>query len=1203
MGRRLDLRDRFDLYVVERPAVVTIPDGLRDEALGFFLREAPEWLTLMEQGLAEVPAGLSQATAYRLIRAAHSLKGGASTVGLTGLATLAHCLEDVFQGLYHYDGRPDGALTALLWQGFDCLREPLNALLAGETAELRPYLTRAKPIFQALGARLGSNQGAVMPNAADLGVDMVATLFEQDVPPLLARMAAALAHPDQQPLAGELRAVADMLVGLGEMLNLPGFLGIAQALQQAVLHAPTQAETAGRLALADLHAARVVVLAGDRTQGGCPSAELLALAQPRREEDHSREAGEAHATTEAEPRLGDSEPVPPAKPSTLWTVESVWGGTPKTEHSSPEVASPEFVWGSLPTDDLEPEAPPGEDTAALSLEPSPPAGLSLDQVFGTLIPSPGSDGPSSTPWPISDADAEATLAEHRPAEDAPPLESPPPSTPSLDQVFGGLMGFLGAPVPADPLGAAGHYSPWDEAGLGNGGGDDLPLLAAFEALGTPEITPPDADLKATQDVPSSLESPSLWTGPTLPPLPEAGLDEEALTFFAQEAHDLLGELEAGLLNLRADASLPQIHTLMRAAHSLKGGAATVGLPVIQVIAHRLESALQRLYTCQDPIDVSLEEALLRAYDRLRGPLEQALAHQPLDPDAVLGEAEAIFLTLEAQLPAAAEEDTEPFVPGTADLGVDMVATLITQEVQPAVVRLADWLAEDIPDLATRFTGQLEVLVGLGEMLNLSEVVAVAQAGLTALQTPDETTATVAGRILTQLQGVVDALTGSPGIPEAAGRPEPPALSAEPTPLTPSGVTREAGRAEPPPQPVANLRVDVQRVTRLNNLIGELVIQENGALLQQQQVSHLIQTLLQRCQRFESLTRTLQEATSHLTVQPTLVWSPAGRPLTEGFDPLQMDSYGQVYTLAQTVTEEMAQLAETARDVALINQQSQENLRRKQQTLKQIRDDLLWMRMLPVGDILNRFPRLVRDLCAQKGKQVRVHVSGAATLVDKAVLDKLYDPLVHLVRNAFDHGMEAPHERRAQGKPAEGVIDLRAYHRGNQTYLEIRDDGRGIDPERVRRKLVAQGLVSEAQAAGLSRDQLYGALFTPGFSTADQVSDLSGRGVGLDTVRLQVQALKGSIQVSSEVGVGTIFTLRLPLTLTIAKLLVFDLGGRLLATAVDSLAAIVAPRPGQLEQIQGRPYYRWQGQLVPLIPPSLFGYHYPLPQVSRGGRTR
>lgn len=246
--------------------------------------------------------------------------------------------------------------------------------------------------------------------------------------------------------------------------------------------------------------------------------------------------------------------------------------------------------------------------------------------------------------------------------------------------------------------------------------------------------------------------------------------------------------------------------------------------------------------------------------------------------------------------------------------------------------------------------------------------------------------------------------------------------------------------------------------------------------------------------------------------------------------------------------------------------------------------------------------MVRDLSAKYGKQVSLKLVGAATLVDKAVLEKLYDPLVHLVRNAFGHGTESAEERIAQGKPPEATIEIRAYHRGNQTFIEVRDDGRGIDPAQIRLLLIERGLLSEDEAATASNEQLYSYLFSPNFSTASSVSELSGRGMGLSAVQLQVAGLKGNVAIASELGKGTAFIIRIPLTLTITKLLVFKIDANIMAVPVDTLMAIIAATNTDIQTIQGQPFYRYQEQLIPLYPASAFCEHYPLPKTNLGQTT-
>jgi chemotaxis family two-component system sensor histidine kinase/response regulator PixL len=295
---------------------------------------------------------------------------------------------------------------------------------------------------------------------------------------------------------------------------------------------------------------------------------------------------------------------------------------------------------------------------------------------------------------------------------------------------------------------------------------------------------------------------------------------------------------------------------------------------------------------------------------------------------------------------------------------------------------------------------------------------------------------------------------------------------------------------------------------------------------------------------------------------------------------------------------MMQLEESVDDIVLFARQSDQTLEQQRQMLTQLRDELMWARMLPLGEVLHRFPRMLRDLSTTYKKPVSLQLSGTNVLVDKAVLEKLYDPLLHLLRNAFDHGIEFPNERRQNGKPEQGQIEIRAYHRGSQTIIEMKDDGQGLNVERIGRLAVEQGLLSREQLATISNNQLFELVFEPGFSTASQVSELSGRGVGLDVVRSQLRSLKGTISVTSSAGVGTTFTLRLPLTLTIAKLLVCFIGTSALALPSDSIEEIINPKAEQIKQTGTQRFLHWRGQLVPTYRlADLLHYACPLGETS------
>lgn len=249
--------------------------------------------------------------------------------------------------------------------------------------------------------------------------------------------------------------------------------------------------------------------------------------------------------------------------------------------------------------------------------------------------------------------------------------------------------------------------------------------------------------------------------------------------------------------------------------------------------------------------------------------------------------------------------------------------------------------------------------------------------------------------------------------------------------------------------------------------------------------------------------------------------------------------------------------------------------------RELQEQVMRMRMLPIGFVFNRFPRMVHDLSSNLGKEVVLDIGGESTEVDKTVVEHLGDPLVHLVRNALDHGIEPPDERVAAGKSAHGHLSLNAFHKGGNIVIEIRDDGRGLNAERIRDKALERGLIPDG--AELAPEQIHELIFMPGFSTSQEVSDVSGRGVGMDVVRRNIQGLGGSIEITSEYGQGSIFTIRLPLTLAILDGQTVAIGKENYIIPLISIIESIQVRPGAINQVAGRgETFAWRGDYLPVI---------------------
>lgn len=244
--------------------------------------------------------------------------------------------------------------------------------------------------------------------------------------------------------------------------------------------------------------------------------------------------------------------------------------------------------------------------------------------------------------------------------------------------------------------------------------------------------------------------------------------------------------------------------------------------------------------------------------------------------------------------------------------------------------------------------------------------------------------------------------------------------------------------------------------------------------------------------------------------------------------------------------------------------------------------ILTMRMVPVEQVFNRFPRMVRDLAKELNKKVNLEIFGAETELDRTVIDEIGDPLVHLLRNSIDHGLESPEKRKQSGKPEEGVVQLKAYHSGNHVFIEVRDDGAGIDKDKVRNKAISRGVVSAAVAETMADRQIYELLFSSGFSTADVVSDISGRGVGLDVVKTKIESLGGSVSVDSAPNEGSVFRIQLPLTLSIISAMLVQVENEKYAVPLSSIIETAVFKKSEIMMAHRQQVIDFRGRIVPLV---------------------
>ena len=593
------------------------------------------------------------------------------------------------------------------------------------------------------------------------------------------------------------------------------------------------------------------------------------------------------------------------------------------------------------------------------------------------------------------------------------------------------------------------------------------------------------------------------------------MDDKLQAIFAEESQEIIDALERGILELEGSDDPEEINAVFRAAHTMKGNAGIVGYDDVVELTHLMESILDEVRQGHRQPDQDLVGVLLTAVDALKVLVNGRLAgEEPPRPDEVI-EALSNLLGQEGGGGAPKEAPAQAEAPEQAGGERTYHITLRFK-----------------PDIFATGTDHLQLIMELDEMGELEEVTChLDQLPLFEDITPDQLYLWWELRLKTEAsQDTVDDVfifvkdeneisveqeggepdqaapkEEAPAEEEAATSQEPPKQAAEPTTPAPppkppakppapkpKAKPKAAGKALVPggghlAPPSATIRVDTEKLDKLVNLVGELVI-----------------------------------------------------------------GVARVNQLADVDDDAGSELASAVEGLEHISRDLQENVMR--------------VRMIPVEGTFNRFQRVVRDLAGELGKKIRLRMSGTETELDKNVIEQIADPLKHLIRNSADHGLETPEERLAAGKPEEGTIWLRAYQQEGKILIEVADDGRGIDRDKVLAKAIERGLVDPN--ANLTDDQVFAFMFQPGFSTAAKVTEVSGRGVGLDVVRQNIEALRGSVEVETVLGQGTTFRIKLPLTLAIIDGMTVRVGEEILTMPLLSILESIRPGPGDIKTVEG-----------------------------------
>ena len=618
-----------------------------------------------------------------------------------------------------------------------------------------------------------------------------------------------------------------------------------------------------------------------------------------------------------------------------------------------------------------------------------------------------------------------------------------------------------------------------------------------------------------------------------------------LEIFLDETKEHLQNLNTRILELEADPEATDtINEIFRAAHSLKGMAGTMGYKRMQTLTHDMENVFSVVRNGNIKVQPEMIDVLFRCLDALQeytDNIQNTADEGTNDNEELIRQLNDILngssaaKSAEEKKPetaAAAPAATETEVEKWNDIALDDAQVNVIKEAQKmgkkvyglnvciqencilkaaraflvfkAVEELAEIIisvpsAQDVEDekfdrdftLIVLSDAELDAVIRAAE--DVSEIEKVTGAPI-VLENNSHYKAAAEGEKTPVAEKTEDSAAPAPAAAVAAPQPAVKAASAP------------AAKKQAPSKPVVNrtVRVDIEKLDSLMNLVSELIIAKNSLVsVSSQEQTNMNSAFNEQIEYLEQVTTNLHES-------------------------------------------------------------------------------VMKVRMVPIESVVNKFPRMIRDLSKKLDKKLELYMSGEETELDRTVVDEIGDPLMHLLRNSADHGIESAEVRAQRGKPAVGSIFLDAYQDGNNVVIEVRDDGNGIDTEAVRAKAVERGTVTPEQAANLTEKEIINLLFLPSFSTAKQVTDVSGRGVGLDVVRSKIESLSGEVEVKSKLGEGSTWTIRLPLTLAIIQALMVVVGDEKYAISLGSIQTLEDISPSDIKLVQNKEVINLRGQVIPLI---------------------
>ena len=605
------------------------------------------------------------------------------------------------------------------------------------------------------------------------------------------------------------------------------------------------------------------------------------------------------------------------------------------------------------------------------------------------------------------------------------------------------------------------------------------------------------------------------------------MDNQYMDMFLDESHEHLQSLNEGLLRLEENMEeIDAVNDIFRNAHTLKGMSATMGFAKIAELTHEMEDVLDLVRKSQLKLNEDIMDTLFKCLDSLEQMVDSVgngEAEDVVDVSDLVAKLSSISKGTPAPAaaaPAAAAAPGPAANEGEAsgvDLDLDEIDLDVMKKAKEAGMNMFHvkvTLMETCVLKAARSVMVMHALDEVGDVIKSippaedleqekferSFDVLVATSGdAEAVQNAVDTVSEIEDILV---EPVDPDKLGKEAAPAEAAAPAAAAPAAKPAaPAAKKEAAKPAAAPAKKPHQSQSVRVDIEKLDTLMNLMGELVI--NKVRLEQIGQTHRMSDLMETLEQMDRVTGDLQNI-------------------------------------------------------------------------------VMKVRMVPVSAVFNRFPRMVRDVSKELGKEINLTIEGEETELDRTVIDEIGDPIMHLLRNSLDHGVESPEKREAKGKSPVGEVGLIARHEGNNVVIMITDDGAGIDADKIRRKAVEKGMISQEEAERLDDADAVRLIFLPGFSTAEQITDISGRGVGMDVVRSKIEALSGHVDVETHIDEGSVFKIKLPLTLAIIQAMLVQVQEEMYAIPLGSIDSTINIEPTDIQTVQNKEVIVLRGEIIPII---------------------